>query len=391
MTRPRIYLDHNATTPIRPEVVAVIEAELRTNPGNASTPYTEGRAARQVLNQARLAIADALGAERDEILFTASGTEANQIALLGALLASRRAGKDHIVVSAIEHPSILAFLRESPLRELWRVSVAPVRANGTVDVGDVLALVRRETGLVALMAVNNELGSIQPVGELATALAVEGIPVLCDAVQAAGKIPLDLHRLPVAMLTLAAHKVGGPHGIGALFLRAGTPFAPAHAGGHQELGKRPGTEAVALAAGFAKALTMSCNEREFESARLERLRVRLRDTLRTLDDWFEHGADAERVANTISLALPGVDAMALVAALDLDGFAVSTGSACATGAQLPSHVLVAIGREDVARSSLRISLGRTTSEDDIVAFTRALITRANAMRRARTTSVNRLG
>ncbi|MFO0980534.1 MAG: cysteine desulfurase family protein [Planctomycetota bacterium] len=370
MTR-RIYLDYNATAPLRSEAAEAMRACQARGFGNASTPYQEGRAARHALQEARQQLAIVLGAERDEILFTSGGTEANHLGLLAALLAARRQRKAHVVTSAIEHASLLKMLTDSPLRELWSLDVAPVDHQAVTPVDGVLDRVRSDTALVVLQLVNNEVGTIQPVAALASALAARGIPLLCDAVQALGKLDVDVRALGVSLLTLSAHKVGGPPGIGALYVRSGTPIAAPLVGGSQELGLRPGTEPVALAVGFARAAQLASDDRQAEQARLEQLRALLCEELRAVGCVITAGT-AVCVANTLHLVFPGLDAMALVAALDLQGIAISTGAACSTGANLPSPVLNAIGSGAHARSAIRISMGRGTSADDVLSCARTL-------------------
>jgi cysteine desulfurase len=342
---PRAYFDHNATTPLGAPALAAMERCLRETYGNASSIHREGQAARQIIETARRQVAAAVQARPDEVVFTGSGTEANNLALFGA---SRATGKRHIVTTAIEHPAVL-----HPAAEL-DATIVPVGASGVVDPADIERALRPDTALVSVMAVNNELGTVQPIAEIAQRLRARGVLFHIDAVQALGKIPLDFAHAD--FLTLSAHKISGPKGAGALIARKGAPLHKVTFGGRHERDRRPGTENVPALAGFGAAcetlIPLAPTLRDHFETKL----------LATVSDVRINCARSPRAPNTSNILIHGLEGEPLVIGLDLAGFAVSSGAACSSGAVEPSHVLTAIGlsRAD-ARSCLRISLGQSNT------------------------------
>lgn len=355
----RIYLDNNATTPIHPDVLSVLDEVLRNVFGNASSIHKEGQTARQVIEDAREAVARFAGASPREIVFTSGGTESNNAAIFGAV---STLGIHHIVTTAIEHPSV-----SEPVAELQRrghevTIVAPSR-DGVVDAGAVIEAIRRETRLVAVMLANNETGVVQPVREIARACRERGVHMHCDAVQAAGKIEVDVEALGVDTLSLSAHKIHGPKGIGALYVRRGTEMQTHLFGGAQERRRRAGTENVPLAAAFGTAATLAA-AKDFRSE-VAALRDRFETLLGDLRIAI-NSARAPRVPNTSSVRFDGADAEGIVIALDLEGIAASTGSACSSGRVEPSRALLAMGlTPEEAKSTVRFSLSRFTTPREI--------------------------
>ncbi len=348
----RIYLDHNATTPMRPQAIAAMGEAMRMV-GNASSVHGFGRTARARIDEAREAVAGLVGARPADIVFTGGGTEANNAVLKGA-------GRARVIISAIEHDSV----REA----LPHAEVAPVKANGVVDLAALERLLTQpgEPALVSVMLANNETGVVQPLAEVVRLARAAGALVHCDAVQAAGKIPVDMPALGVDYLTLSAHKLGGPQGVGAIVLRPGAPLAAAQRGGGQERGRRAGTENTAGIVGFGVVARIAAQELPWMAALAE-----MRDTLERelalagpAAQFF--GQTAARLPNTSCVAMPGVAAMTQLMALDLAGIAVSAGAACSSGKVRASHVLKAMGADEaLAGSALRISLGWTTTAADV--------------------------
>ncbi|WP_412063686.1 cysteine desulfurase family protein [Rubrivirga sp. IMCC45206] len=358
-----MYLDHAATTPLRPEALAAMLPHLRAV-GNPSSLHAAGRRARVAVDRARGTVADVLGCEPGEVVFTSGGTEADNLALRGALTASDRPG---LVTGATEHKAVLA-TATSLARAGHPVAIVPPSPDGRLAPGAVADACDAATGLVSAMWVNNETGAVNPVAEIARAAHAAGALVHTDAVQAAGYFPLDVDALGVDLLSLSAHKVGGPQGVGALYVRAGTPFAGPQTGGAQERGRRGGTENVAGIVGFATALALAEAEREGTAARIDGLRRDLLARLRAAlgDRLHLHTPDA-CAPHILSVSVAGgLDGEMLLAALDLEGVAVSAGSACTSGALEPSHVLLALGvPRALAAATLRLSLGRATTADEV--------------------------
>ena len=358
----RIYLDHNATTPLLPEVLDAMMPYLSGEHGNASSLHQEGQAARRTLEAARETIAELLKAEPDQVIFTSGGTEANNLAIRGLT----RHPSGHLLRSSIEHPSVRDVFER--LGQQWfSVEEIPVDAMGVVDPIILQGLLRRETRLVSIMLANNETGTLQPVEELAHEAKYHGIAFHTDAVQAVGRTSVSFRDLGVTSLSISAHKFHGPVGIGALIVERKEALQSILNGGHQEYGLRPGTEPVALAAGMARALELAIENMESETERLRKLRDYFEENLRNcLHGVIVNGPLDGRVPNTSNIRIRGMDAQAIVMALDLMGVACSTGSACSSGAVEPSHALLAMGlTRSEARSSIRFSFGRLTKLDDV--------------------------
>jgi len=331
---------------------------------NPSSLHAEGRRARAVLDDARDRVAAVLGAKRTEIVFTAGGTEADNQAILGVARAAPRPA--HVVAGATEHHAVLASL-EQLAAEGFDTTVLPVERDGTVPPAALENALREATILVSIMYVNNEIGTVQPIAQLAEIARRRGVLVHCDAVQAPSWLPIDVSALGVDLLSLSAHKFGGPKGVGVLYAREGVAVAPLVHGGGQESGRRAGTENVAGAAGLAAALELAAAERAEKAPRISELRDRLEAGIRsTVPDVRVNGASARRSANIANLSFAGVDSAALLIGLDLAGIAVSSGSACTSGALEPSHVLAALGLDDGwSRGAVRFSLGVSTTALEI--------------------------
>jgi len=364
-SRRRIYVDHAATTPARAEVVEAMLPHLRELGFNPSSVYAEGRRAKAALDEARAGVARALGARPREIVFTGGGSEANTLAIAGAARALRERRR-HVVTSTIEHHAVLHAV-EMLRDDGFDVTLVPVDDNGRVGLGEFASALRDDTALVSLMLANNEIGTLQPIAEIAELAHARGAVVHTDAVPALGRVPLDVRTLGVDLLTLASHKFYGPKGVGMLYVRSGTPLAAIVVGGGQEAGLRAGTENVAGIVGFAKALELAVTELEPEATRLRELRDRFEaGVLGTIPGARVNAAEAARLPNVSSLAFSGVDAQALLVRLDLQGVAVSLGSACAAGSSEPSHVLAALGGPEwIPRATVRFSFGRLTGRQEV--------------------------
>jgi len=358
----RYYFDHNATTPVMPEVLEAMLPVMTEVYGNASSIHHFGQAARQKLDSARVQVAAMLGADPQEIVFTSGGTEADNLAIFGA------GAGGHVVTTAFEHPAVLA------AAETLNHTIVPVDGRGLVDPDEVRRAVRAETKVISVMHANNELGTIQPIEEIARVAAEAGVLLHSDGVQAAGKIPVNVRNLGVALYSISAHKVGAAKGVGALYVRKGTPIQPMLHGGRHERGRRAGTENVAGAVALGRAAEWLAAHGEAENRRQEALRDRLeQQILDRIPGTRVNGAGAPRVPNTTNIRFDGIDSDALLIALDLKGFAVSSGAACSSGAPEPSHVLLAIGLNRLeARSSIRFSLGRSNTVEQVDALVEAL-------------------
>lgn len=381
-----IYLDHNAMTPTRPEVVEAMARCWRDGYANPASQHQPGQKARRVIEDAREQIAGILGANvtgtrPDRLIFTSGGTEANNFALFGLARAGRKDRPPHLIVSAIEHASVLE-PAEHLLEQGCDLDTLGVTPDGVVRVDLLPGLLRAETRLVSVMLGNHETGVLQPVAEIARIAGEAGVPVHTDAVQVAGKLPISFRGLGVAALSVAAHKFGGPLGIGALLVREGLQIEPLHFGGHQQWGLRPGTESVTLVTGMLTALTIWRAEHEEHLRRLVALRDRFESGLRAgLPGLVINGARAARLPQTSNIAFPGQDGQILLMALDMAGVACSVGSACSSGSSQLSPTLLAMGLpKGVVAGSLRFSLGTTTTEGEIDEAVRRILTVAGELR-----------
>jgi len=369
---PHSYFDHNATTPLAPEVRETPVACLDQVYGNASSIHQFGQAARKRVEAARRQVAALIHADAAEVVFTSGGTEADNLAVLGVVRAAARAAK-HIVTSAIEHPAVLSACAQLE-REGVAITRVKVGSAGVVNPDDVRAALRPETVLISVMHANNELGTIQPIAEIARIARQAVVPFHVDGVQALGKIPVDVGALGADLYSMSGHKLCAPKGVGGLYVRKGTRLAPVLFGGHQERERRPGTENVPGCVAFGAAAELAGRNLAADAERMAALRDRFESAvLDRISGARVNGSRWGRLPNTSNLQIDGVDGEGLVIALDLRGFAVSTGAACSSGAIAPSHVLIAIGLgAEGARASLRVSLGRTNTGAEVDALTTAL-------------------
>ncbi|HYP23838.1 MAG TPA: cysteine desulfurase family protein [Actinomycetota bacterium] len=368
------YLDHAATTPVLPEVADEILRVTTSDFGNPSSVHAAGRRAKAVVEDARDRVAAAVGASPGEIVFTGGGTEADNLAIKGATH-KRRGDGNHVVVTAFEHHAVLDAAR-ALTQSGFEVTKVPVEPDGSVDPHRVAEAVRPSTVLVSVMTVNNEIGTIQDLAAIGEAVRAANPRALVhtDAVQALGNLPVDLHAWGVALAAFAAHKAGGPKGVGALFVRAPVAVEPVLHGGGQERGLRSGTHNVAGIAGFGVAAEIAAKEVHEKSERVGALRDRLLDGIRGIvPDVVVNGGLVDRVAGNLNVCIPGTDGETMLLLLDAAGIACSSGSACASGALDPSHVLLALGvPKKLAKGSLRFSLGRTSTDEDVDAVLAAL-------------------
>ena len=362
----RIYLDHNATTPVDPVVADAVALALRDEFGNPSSIHHFGQRAKARLDDARTAVAALVGGDPSEIVFTSGGTEADNFALRGVAEALETTGRRHLIATAIEHEAVLNTFR-ALARRGWRTTLLPVGESGIVSAAALDHALDDETALVSVMLANNEIGTIQPVAELAALAHARGALVHTDAVQGVGKVPVDVHRLGVDLLSLSAHKFGGPKGAGALWIRRGVRLVALLTGGRHERNRRAGTENVPAIVGLGAAAEAARAKLASEPERLRGLRDRLeRGILERVAGTAVNGATEPRVANTTNISFDGVEAESLLIALDLDGIAVSTGSACSSGTLEPSHVLRAMGLSPHrSQNAIRFSLGAGNSEAEI--------------------------
>jgi cysteine desulfurase len=366
-----IYLDHNATTPVDPAVVERMALFLREHFGNPSSLYPIGRKVKELMTEARERVAASLGVDRGEIFFTGSGTESDNFAVFGTIEASP--GKDEFITSAIEHPAVLEAAKAIEKRGA-KVTYLPVDRFGTVSLDALRTALTPKTALVSVMHANNEIGTIEPISDIVRISHERGVPVHTDAVQSYGKIDLDARKLGVDLLTVSAHKIYGPKGVGALYIRKGANICPFLRGGRQERGLRAGTENTAGIIGFGEAARVLEEKGRKERARLERLAETLK---RGIEERIPgarfNGHPENRVRTTLNFSFPGLEAEAILLALATKEIYISTGSACSEESEEVSHVLLSIGvPPEIARSSIRLSLGRSNTEEDIAVVLREL-------------------
>ncbi len=358
----RIYLDNNATTPVLPEVFEAMRPYFGEQFGNASSIHHHGQQTRAAVEDARESVAALLGCRASEIVFTSGGTEADNLAIAGLVDAG-----DHVITSSIEHHAVLLACKH--LEEIGvELSILPVDGRSLVDPADVLRALRPNTKLISVMMANNETGVLQPVEEIGKIAAEAGVCFHTDAVQAAGKVAIDVTRIGCHMLSISGHKIHAPQGVGALFVRKGTRLQPLFYGGRHERSRRAGTENVPGIVGLGKAAKLAKEALgRGDDQKMAAMRDRLqKGILGQVEDAGVNGEGAARVPNTTNIHFDHIDGEAMVIALDLKGLAVSTGSACSSGAIEPSHVLIAMGlRPDQARASIRFSLGKQTADEEI--------------------------
>jgi cysteine desulfurase len=368
-----IYLDYNSTTPMHSRVLEVMLPYMTKHWANPSSAHRFGNEARRAVETSRERIADCLGCEPGEIVFCGSGTEAANLAIRGVCQAQQNT-QGHIITSSIEHPAVINTCL-SLKEQGFSVDLIPVNKDGVVDIRTFSQFINHQTRVVSVMHANNETGTIQPVEEIAEIARMHQILFHIDAVQSVGKIPVRVCDLGADLVSFSGHKIYGPKGIGVLYIRKGTPFAPLITGGHQEQGFRPGTENVAAIVGVAEALEMAVGSLSQESARLTHLRDQMEAALvSTIPGVRIHAKAGPRVPNTSSICFNGIDGESVALALDCHGFSVSTGSACASNDSLPSHVLLAMGlTPQAAQSTIRVSLGHDTQKDHIEDFQSALL------------------
>ena len=362
----RIYLDHNATTPLDPLVADRMAQAMRDTWGNASSIHHFGQQAKAGIDQARGEVGALIGAEASEIVFTAGGTESDNLAIRGAAEALEPSGRKHLVTSAIEHEAVLNTMKALQRRG-WRVSIVPVDASGIVSVDRVREAITDDTALVSVMHANNEIGTIQPIAEISAIAHEKGALMHTDAVQSAGKIAVDVRALGIDMLTIAGHKFYGPKGTGALWVKRGVRLISPITGGRQERSRRAGTENVPAIIGLGVAASIAARKWQTEGPRLAALRDRLETgMLSSVRGTDRNGAASPRVPNTANVSIDRVESESMLIGLDLAGIAVSSGSACSSGTLEPSHVLKAMGLPHARTlGSIRFSLGSGNTDADI--------------------------
>lgn len=372
----RVYLDNNATTPVLPEVMEAMQPYFGERFGNASSIHHQGQETRAAVERSRQSVAALLGCRASEIVFTSGGTEGDNLAIYGLVQPG-----DHVITTTIEHHAVLnacRHLAEGRRIAACEVSYIPVDGRGLIDPADVKRALRTNTKLISVMLANNETGVIQPVEEVGRIAAEADVYFHTDAVQAAGKIPIDVDKIGCDLLTISGHKMHAPQGVGVLYVRKGTPLEPMLHGGRHERSRRAGTENVPGIVGLGKAAELAIaafcgGDQSGDDQKMAAARDHLERELLQIDATTMNGEGAPRVPNTTNICFDGIDGEALVIALDLKGLAVSTGSACSSGALEPSHVLTAMGlSRDQAKASIRLSLGKQNTAED-VAFALALI------------------
>jgi len=363
----RVYFDYNATTPLAPEVLEAVVRAARDEFGNASSVHHFGQQAKGLLDEARAAVALLISGDPSEVVFTSGGTESDNFALRGSAEALEPTGRRHLIASAIEHEAVLNTLK-ALARRGWRITLLPVDQTGVVSPDRLRELMTDDTAIVSVMHANNEIGTIQPIAELARIAHERGALMHTDAVQSVGKIPVDVRALGVDLLSLSAHKFNGPKGAGALWVKRGTRMQSILTGGKHERSRRAGTENVPAIAGLGVAARLAAGKMAAEDARVGALRDRLEaGILNSVPGTVVNGAPQLRVPNTTNISFDRVEAESLLIALDLDGIAVSTGSACSSGTLEPSHVLRAMGfAAHRTQNSLRFSLGLFSTEEEVL-------------------------
>jgi len=363
----RIYLDHSATTPVAPEVLEAMLPYFGEKFGNASSLHSFGLEAKEALEESREKVAALLGAQPEEIIFTSGGTESDNLALKGIGYRSKEKGKgNHIITSSIEHPAILETCRKLETQG-FDVTYLPVTKEGMVDPGTLESAIRKETVLISVMHANNEIGTIQPLKEIGKIAAEKDVFFHTDAVQTAGKIPIDVNDMDLDLLSISAHKLYGPKGVGALYVRKGTRLDSIVQGGGHERGLRSGTENVAGIVGLARAADLASQEMESEAKRLTDLRDKLaKKVLDSVKDAWINGTLTKRLPGNLNFGFRYVEGESLLLFLDSKGIAVSTGSACSSKKLEPSHVLLSLGlKAEECHGSLRITMGRSNTEEDV--------------------------
>lgn len=363
MEKRFVYADNAATTRVRPEVLAKMIPYFTEHYGNPSSIYSVGRNSEVAVNNARKTVAECLNCKETEIIFTSGGSESDNMAIRGI---AKKRGSGHIITSAIEHHAVLHTIQDLE-KQGFEATYLPVDKDGYISLADLKNAIREDTILISIMFANNEIGTIQPVKEIGAIAREHGIPFHTDAVQAAGHVHIDVEEMNIDMLSLSAHKFGGPKGTGVLYTRRGVNPKPLITGGGQERGKRAGTENIAGIIGTAAALKLACSEIDSESERLAKMRDRLIDTILEKIPYTRlNGGRTERLPSNVNISVEFIEGESLILMLDLKGICASSGSACTTGSLDPSHVLLALGlTHDVAHGSLRLSLGHDTTEADI--------------------------
>ncbi len=362
----QIYLDHNATTPVEPEVVEAMLPYLGKNFGNASSVHCFGRDAKVALENSREQIAAFIAAESSELYFTSGGTESDNIAVLGTAYQLKNR-KNHLIVGATEHHAVFEPAEHLHEKENWALDKLPVNSEGFASADTLSKLISDKTAMVSVMHANNETGAIQDIASLAETTKSKGVLFHTDAVQSVGKLAVDVGELKVDLLSLTAHKIYGPKGIGALFLRQGVKISPLFYGGSHEKKRRPGTENVAGAVGFAKALEIAGRRLKADHAILTELSNYFIDKiLESIPDVSLNGSRNNRTPQTVNLSFAGIEGESILLSLDLEGIACSSGSACTSGATEPSHVLTAMGKPKIeAQGAIRFSMGRSTTKEQL--------------------------
>ncbi len=361
MSTSRIYLDNAATTKVDPNVLAEMLPYFSDKYGNASSPHSAGSEAREALEESRARVAALIGASPEEVIFTSGGTESDNLAIFGAAM---KKGKGHIITSCIEHPAVLNSC-EYLEKNGFQVTYAPADSDGIVKLDALERSIRPGTFLISVMQANNEIGSIQPIREISNLAKAKGILVHTDAVQSAGKIGIDVNSLGVDMLSMSSHKIHGPKGVGALFVKKGVQILPISRGGGHEKGLRSGTENVSGIVGFGAAARLA-KESMGEMERVKKMRDRLMGGLLKVEDTLLNGSRTQRLPNNLNISFKFIEGEGLLLLLDAEGICVSTGSACSSKSLKPSHVLLAIGRSpEDAHGSLRLTLSKFNSDGEM--------------------------